>query len=133
MFISPRRGIIKPLRKAVVEVVEVVSEEVGLGNYLPQLLESLGIVGVGNVELQVAPVVILFVQMCQKAVEVLLAGEMWVVGKAILHRAAHNHLGYNLSVGLGDNRTIECAWRVVRGGSVVLHSLTLSGTSARKV
>ena len=49
--------------------------------------------------------------------------EFWVVAEAILHGAAHDGLGLDVAVGLGEDASQQGAWLRGGGGAVVFGSL----------
>ena len=113
------------------ETVEKPVEPRRVADQGAQLLESPGILRLGDPEPQVASLAILLAQVFQTAGAVPFAVECGVVVEAVLDGAAHDRHGVDLTVGLGDDASVDRARRPLRRGAVVLHGIAHHGQLLR--
>ena len=113
------------------EAVEKPVEPRRVADQGAQLLEPPGILRLGDPEPQVASLAILLAQVFQTAGAVPFAVECGVVVEAVLDGAAHDRHGVDLTVGLGDDASVDRARRPLRRSAVVLHGVAHHGQLLR--
>ena len=96
----------------------------GLGNEVAQVVESLGIGGVGNPQAYVAIFRILVLHVFHEAFPVAFMVELRVVGQAVLDGATDDGVGLNVAVGLSNDLAVDATGSVGGGGTMVFDGLS---------
>jgi len=87
----------------------------------PEGLEAFKAARVAEVKMEVSVFTELFAHVVAGALDVLVVGEVWIVGFAVEDSASEDILGNDVVVRVGDDSPIQRARRVVCRGAVILN------------